>query len=417
MTGPAKEPTVQQGAAVSDGPLSGVRIIDFGWVLAGPYATMLLSYLGAEVIKVESRRRVDEQRVAHRAGLSEEVDASSNFFEVNLGKESVSINIASPQGAELARALVATADIAIENMRPGVMDRLGLGYRDLVKVKPDLIMLSISGWGTAGPMRDYSAYAPCFSSYSGMGHLTGYADGEPNTGTSSNDARAGTTAAFAIMMALMIREHTGQGQYIDLAASFALNSLVGDSVLAYEMTGASPARNGNRDAVMAPHGVYRCSGEDRWISIAVADDEEWVRLRKAMGDPSWASAEEFANAEGRWQNQDLLDRQVEQWTSGCQVADLVELLQGYRVAAIPSMDARDLFTSPHLLERGAITEVDHPVLGRRQAISPPWLLSQTPARIRKTAPLLGEHNDHVLQGILRLTDAEITALQDARVIY
>ncbi|HEX3962952.1 MAG TPA: CoA transferase [Trebonia sp.] len=417
MTGTVEERTVNQQAAVSDGPLSGIRVVDFGWVLAGPYATMLLSYLGAEVIKVESRRRVDEQRIAHRAGLSEEVDASSNFFEVNLGKESVTINIASPQGAELARSLVATADVAIENMRPGVMNRLGLGYADLVKVKPDLIMLSISGWGGAGPMRDYTAYAPCFASYSGMAHLTGYADGEPNTGTSSNDARAGSAAAFAIMTALMIRERTGQGQYIDFAASFALNSLVGDSVVAYEMTGASPARDGNRDTRMAPHGVYRCQGADRWISIAVADDEEWGRLRAAMGDPSWAGTARYATAAGRRRDQDLLDRQIEQWTSSRDVSELVELLQDHRVAAVPSMDARDLFTSPHLLERGAISEIDHPVLGRRQAISPPWVLSESPARIRRTAPLLGENNDHVLKGILGLTDAEIAPLEDVKVIY
>jgi crotonobetainyl-CoA:carnitine CoA-transferase CaiB-like acyl-CoA transferase len=297
------------------------------------------------------------------------------------------------------------------------MDRLGLGYDDLVKVKPDLIMVSISGWGGAGPMRDYTAYAPCFSSYSGMAHLTGYGDGEPNTGTSSNDARAGTTAAFAIMTALMIRERTGQGQYIDLAASFALNSLVGDSVLSYQMTGESPDRDGNRDAIMAPHGVYRCGGLDRWISVAVADDEEWGRLRKAMGDPAWAVADDFATAAARRRNQDRLDHLIEEWTSARDQVDLVELLQGHGVAAVPSMDARDLFTSPHLLARGAITEVDHPVLGRRQAIGPPWVLSQTPARIRKTAPLLGESNEHVLTGILGLDDAEIASLRDAEVIY
>ena len=182
--------------AFQPGALQGVRIIDFGWVLAGPYSTMLLGYLGAEIIKVESRRRIDEQRVAHRAGLSENFDASSNFLEVNLNKRSVSINLSKPEGAALARRLVALSDVVIENMRPGVMDRLGLGYRALAQVKPDIIMASISGWGGTGPLREYTAYAPCFASFSGIGHLTGYADEEPNTGTSSNDARSGTAAVL-----------------------------------------------------------------------------------------------------------------------------------------------------------------------------------------------------------------------------
>lgn len=402
---------------MSKGPLDGVRIIDFGWVLAGPYSTMLLSYLGADVIKVESRRRVDEQRIAHRAGMSKEVEASSNFFEVNLGKRSVSLNIATEEGAELARRLVATADVAIENMRPGVMDRLGLGYPDLVKVKPGLVMVSISGWGHTGPMRDYTAYAPCFSSYSGMAHLTGYADGEPNTGTSSNDARAGTAAAFAVMMALMLRERTGQGQYIDLAASFALNSIVGDSVLAHQLTGRSPMRDGNHDPVLAPHNVYRCRGEDRWISIAVRTDVEWVALVETMGSPNWATDDDLATLEGRVQSQDLIDKRVEEWTSGEDAFELMERLQYVGVAAVVSMDARDLATSPHLLARGSFTQMEHEVLGRRPAISPPWQLSQTPARIKNSAPLLGDSNHEVFADLLGLDAAEIARLQEANVIY
>ncbi|MFT4085121.1 MAG: CoA transferase [Nocardioides sp.] len=402
---------------LADGPLAGVRIIDFGWVLAGPYATMLLSYLGAEVIKVESRRRVDEQRIAHRAGLSDDVEASSNFFEVNLGKQSVSLNIATPEGAELARRLVRTADVAIENMRPGVMDRLGLGYSDLVKVKPDLIMVSISGWGHTGPMRDYTAYAPCFASYSGMAHLTGYADGEPNTGTSSNDARAGTAAAFAVATALLIRERTGEGQYIDLAASFALNALVGDSVMAHEMTGRSPMRDGNRDPVRAPHGVYRCAGEDRWLSIGVDTDEQWRALVAAMGSPAWAQDPGLATAAGRHAAQDRLDAGLTEWTSTRDAEQLTTELQAAGVPAMVSMNAHDLFTSEHLAARGAISQVEHPVLGRRPAISPPWLLSATPALIQKSAPLLGESNERVFTDILGLDPDEIARLAEAKVIY
>jgi crotonobetainyl-CoA:carnitine CoA-transferase CaiB-like acyl-CoA transferase len=402
---------------LSAGALRGVRVADFGWVLAGPYSTMLLSYLGAEVIKIESRRRIDEQRVAHRAGLSENFEASSNFLEINLGKRSVSINLAKPEGAALARRVVAISDVVIENMRPGVMDRLGLGYKDMVKVKPDIIMASISGWGSKGPLREYTAYAPCFASFSGMGHLTGYSDEEPNTGTSSNDARSGTAAAFAVLMALVMRQRTGQGQYIDMSSCEALNSLIGDRILQYMMSGQSPMRSGNQDSGMAPHNCYRCAGDDKWISIAVATEEEWQALRTAMGRPTALEDLAFVTAAGRWQHRNQLDALVESWTRQHDAVELTALLQRHGVAAIPSFSAEELFANPHLLERGAITETLHPVLGKRQAISPPWKMSATPPGICRTAPLLGEDNHYVLCELLGLAESEVRRLADAHVVY
>jgi crotonobetainyl-CoA:carnitine CoA-transferase CaiB-like acyl-CoA transferase len=397
--------------------LQGVRIADFGWVLAGPYATMLLSYLGAEVIKIESRRRIDEQRVAHRAGLAEDYEASSNFLEINLGKRSTSINLSKPKGAELARRLVAISDVVVENMRPGVMDRLGLGYRDLVKVRPDIIMASISGWGSKGPLRVYSAYAPCFSAFSGIAHLTGYANEEPNTGTSSNDARSGTAAAFAVLMALVIRQRTGKGQYIDLSSCEALNSLIGDRMMEFMMTGHSPTRTGNDDASMAPHGCYRCKGEDKWISIAVATDEEWEALRTVMGRPASLEDAAFAVGSGRWQNRNRLNTIIEQWTIQHEAFELMELLQRHGVAAVPSFNAEELFSNPHLLERGAIAETQHAVLGKRRVMSPPWMMSATPPAIERTAPLLGEDNQYVLCSLLGLSEDEVKQLAEEQVVY
>jgi crotonobetainyl-CoA:carnitine CoA-transferase CaiB-like acyl-CoA transferase len=392
-------------------------VIDLGWVLAAPYTTMLLGYLGAEVIKVESRRRIDEQRIAHRAGLAKDYDASSNFFEVNLNKRSVTLNLATEKGAELTRRLVATSDIVIENMRPGVIDRLGLGYRDLVAVKPDIIMASVSGWGSQGPLREYTAYAPCFSSFSGLAHLTGYADGEPNTGTSSNDARSGTGAAFAILMALMIKQRTGRGQYIDMSSCETLNMLVGDRMVEYALSGTSPGRDGNHDGLLAPHNVYRAAGDDSWISIAVATDDEWRAMRSAMGEPIWAQDPDYDTNQGRWADQDRLDARISEWTRDHPAEELTTLLQAHGVAAVPSYTAEDLFTHPHLRARGSITEVDHPRLGTRTAISPPWLLSHTPARIQRTSPLLGEDNEFVLGGMLGLSEREIADLAEEQVVY
>lgn len=402
---------------LTPGALEGVRVVDLGWVLAAPYATMLLGYLGAEVIKVESRRRIDEQRIAHRAGLAKDYDASSNFFEVNLAKRSVTVNLATEQGAALVRRLVAQSDVVIENMRPGVIDRLGLGYSELVKVKPDVIMASVSGWGSSGPLRSYTAYAPCFSSFSGLAHLTGYADDEPNTGTSSNDARSGTGAAFAILMALVLKQRTGRGQYIDMSSCETLNMLIGDRMVEYGLSGVSPGRDGDHDGFVAPHNVYRCAGDDRWISLAVTDDDEWSAFRRAAGDPEWAQDADLAANAGRLARQAELDDRIAEWTATRDAVELAEHLQAHGVAAVPSYDAEQLFDHPHLRARGSIIEVDHPKLGTRTAIAPPWILSETPARVTRSAPLLGADNAYVLQELLGLSEQEIKELAAAQVVY
>lgn len=399
------------------GALAGVRIIDLGWVLAAPYATMLLGYLGAEVIKVESRRRIDEQRIAHRAGLAKDYDASSNFFEVNLTKRSVTLNLATEKGAELVRRLVATSDVVIENMRPGVIDRLGLGYAALAEVKPDIIMASVSGWGSKGPLRSYTAYAPCFSSFSGLAHLTGYGDDEPNTGTSSNDARSGTGAAFAILMALVLKQRTGRGQYIDMSSCETLNTLIGDRMVEWGISGVSPGRDGDHDGFAAPHNVYRAAGDDRWISIAVTDDDEWASFRTALGDPEWAKDPGLATNAGRLARQSELDELVAAWTASWDAVELTEHLQRHGVAAVPSYDAEQLFDHPHLRARNSIVEVEHPTLGTRTAIAPPWILSETPAAIRRTAPLLGQDNDYVLRDVLGLSEDEVASLAEEQVVY
>jgi crotonobetainyl-CoA:carnitine CoA-transferase CaiB-like acyl-CoA transferase len=402
---------------VNNAALQGIRIADFGHVLAGPYATMLLGALGAEVIKIETRSRPDEQRVQHGAGASSDYESSSNFFEINLNKLSVSLDLSKDQGRELARRIVGISDVVMENMRPGVMDKLGLGYKDLAKVKSDIIMLSLSGYGGTGPYRGYTAYAPCFSCFGGQAVLTGYADAEPNTLTSSCDSRAGTAGTFAILMALNLRDQTGEGQYIDLSSSEMLNAMVGDQMMEYSMNGRSPTRDGNHDAIMAPHNVYRCKGNDRWISIAVATDEEWQGLRQAMGDPEWARDEVFATRYDRWRNQGRLDELLQAWTVDKGHYELMQLLQRHGVAAMPSFKAKDLFSDPHVMARGGIADIQHPVLGTRKTITPPWALSQTPARIARTAPLLGEHNKYVLGELLGIPQAELARLVEDRVVY
>ena len=399
--------------------LAGVRIADFTWVWAGPYAIMLLAYLGAEVIKIESRGRADSARMGSitTGQVSSNLDASPVFNNVNLNKLGVSLDLSRPEGLELAKRIVRISDVAAENMRPGAMARLGLSYEALVQIKPDIIVLSSSAFGATGPYREYAGYAPHFSAFSGLAYATGYPDGEPNILTGATDIRSATTSAFAILAALNYRQRTGQGQYIDLSSSETLSVLIGDTIMDYTMNHREPSRTGNRDTIMAPHNCYRCQGEDKWISIAVATDQEWEALCQAMGNPEWTRDELFSDAYSRWQNQEHLDRLIAQWTVNYSPYEVMERLQASGVAAVPSFDAEELFANPHLRERQVFTEVEHPVIGKQVVLNPPWKLSATPARVERASPVLGQHNEYVFGELLGMSKQEITRLMEDRVIY
>jgi len=399
--------------------LEGIRIVDFGWVFAGPYVTMLFSFLGAEVIKVESRTRIDEMRLnaVTKYADASQTDGSPLFNNTNLNKKSVTLNLKRPEGIELAKRIVADSDIVVENMRPGVMDKLGLGYEDLAKVKPDIIMLSSSGFGAEGPYGKYAGYAPIFASFGGLAYLMGYADSAPNTGSGDMDLRAGAIAAVALMVALIHRAKTGQGQWIDLSSSECISTLVGSDLLEYALNGRSPSRCGNEDPCMAPHQVYRCKGDDKWISIAVGTDEEWRALCAAMGHPAWADDAAYATAEGRRAHRDSLDEQIAAWTIGYTDYEAMRLLQDAGVAAMPSFSSEQVLTDPHTLARGNVLEIEHPVMGKKNVTAPPWRFSETPAKIFGRSPLLGEHNEDVLCGRLGMSAEELQKLQEEQIVY
>ena len=399
--------------------LKGVRIADFSWVWAGPLTTMLLAFMGAEVIKIESRKRLDQMRQGSiTTGDSfSDFNASPIFNNANLNKKSVTLDLSRPEGTELAKKIVAVSDLTIENMRPGVMDKLGLGYKDLVKVKPDIIMLSASGFGSSGPYREYAGYAPIFAAFGGLAHLTGYEDGEPNTMSGVMDLRVGTVSAFALLAALIHRRKTGEGQYIDLSSSECISALVGPQLMEYTMNKRSPFRSGNQDTIMAPHNCYRCKGYDKWISIAVATDEEWNALCRAMGNPAWTRDEAFADSYSRWKNRTKLDELVGKWTINYTHYEVMELLQRSGVAAMPSFSAEEILSDPHVKARGLINEVEHPVLGKKVVINPSWKHSETPARIHKASPLLGEHNEEVFGELLGMSKEEVKKLEAAQIIY
>ncbi|MGM9522610.1 MAG: CaiB/BaiF CoA transferase family protein [Oscillospiraceae bacterium] len=404
---------------MNNGALAGIRVADFGMVWAGPICGTTLSFLGADVIKIESHKHVDQTRQGSitTGDDFDGVNHSPIFNNANLNKKSVSIDISSPEGAELARQIVSKCDVVIENMRPGKMHKNGLGYEDLVKVKPDIIMVSSSGFGATGPYHNYGGYAPIFASIGGLAYLTGYSDTEPNTGSGVMDLRVGTMAALAILAALIHRQKTGEGQYIDLSSSECIMSMIGSELLTYTMNGVSPMRCGNDDQIMAPHNVYRCKGDDKWVSIAVATDEEWKALCGAMGDPTWAKDPKYADTYSRWENRAELDKAISEWTIGYTDYEVMEMLQKVGVAAMPSMSAEEILNDPHSKARDLFMTVDHPKMGTKTVERPPWLMTETSPSIRKASPLLGEDNDEIFGGLLGMSKEEIADLVEKKIIF
>jgi len=399
----------------SQGPLSGIRVTDFTWAWAGPQGTLLLGMLGAEVIKIESHARLDHARVhSLTAGaVRGDVDESPLFNDLNLGKLSITLDLRKEEARDIARRLVAKSDVVSQNMRPGVLDRLGLGYQDLRKVKPDIIMLSSSAVGATGPEGSYAGYAPTFACMSGAVEITGYPDQPPSPLSGAVDLRVGTTAAFAVLAALHHRQRSGEGQHIDLSSTEVMSSMIGEAFLEYSACGHLAQRSGNRDGAMAPHNCYRCKGEEQWITIAVGTEAEWSALRSVLADPELED-DAFAGPLERWQNQERLDEVVERWTGEREPREAMEALQRAGVAAMVVHSGISIGEDPHVRERGVFETVVHPRIGEKKVVRPPWRLEGV--RIHRSAPLIGEHTEYILEEILGLARDEIDQLAEAGVL-
>jgi crotonobetainyl-CoA:carnitine CoA-transferase CaiB-like acyl-CoA transferase len=391
-------------------PLDGIRIADFTVHNAGPFCTHLLSQLGAEVVKIESAMRPDAFRKPHpvygRMG-------PATFDQVASTKLSVRINLKKPEGVALAKRLVAASDIAAESFRPGVVERLGLGFDDLRSVKPDIIVLAVSSSGQSGPDRHFAGYAPLFGAWGGLGELTGYADGPPVEMRHVMDHTVGMNAAVAVMAALHRRRATGEGGLVDVSAREVAASLLGEALL-LAAAGAEPHRMGNDHSRMAPHGVYPAAGEDRWLSLAVAGDAQWTALARLLGndDPR------FADEPGRLRHRRELDGLVSAWTRTREANAAAEQLQGLGIAAHASWTTPEIAADPHLHARRAIVEVQEPDGKERAAVGVPMMLSKgEEIGIHRGTPKLGEHEDYVYGDLLGMSAAERTALEEAEVIY
>ena len=399
-------------------PLDGIRVADFCWAWAGPYGALQLAHLGADVIRIESAKRLCPSRLIPPWPDNESgVNRAGYFNQYNQGKRSLTLDLKAPEAIDIAKTLVSKSDIVMNNFASGVMEKLGVGYDVLRRIKPDIIMVSLPGYGTSGPEKDFVSYGPPQVAQSGLSALTGYVGGPPMmAGFSYGDPNGGVHATFAVMAALLHREKTGQGQYIDLSQWEAAIMLLPEALMDYSMNSTQPERMGNRDPHMAPHGVFRSKGDDRWVSLSVRDEAEWQRLCEVMGQPELILDARFASLAARKENEAALEAVVTAWTQERTADEATQALQNAGIPAYPALDALDMVNSPHVGARDYFVELEHPEVGTRRHMGIPWTMSRTPCEIRRPAPCLGQDTDAVLTDIVGLSQDEIAALRERDIL-
>ena len=416
------------------GPLAGVRVADFCWMGVGACATRLLADFGAEVIRIEDRNRLDmprrlpiykgEARTYGEEDAKPDPNKGGLFNNYNRNKLGVTINMRTPKGQALAHRLIAASSVVTENFAPGVMERWGLTYDKLCELSPEVIFGRMSGFGHSGPHAEFRSYGPVVQAVSGISHIAGLPGEEPSGwGLSYMDNEAAFFNASALLMAIYHRNATGKGAEIDVSAVEAGINLLGPILLDVSVNGRStrgpdfPPGNRLEHPDAAPHGVYPCAGEDRWVAIAVFDDAEWRALVGVMGDPAWASEAAFATRPARFSNQDALDARMADWTRDKDRYDLMHRLQAAGVAAAAVQTAEDTNDhDPQIAGRGLFFELDHPVIGEARFEGTPVQFSRTVQDTWRSAPLLGEDNAHVFKTILGVSDAEYDDLAAEGVI-
>ncbi|MBI3744390.1 MAG: CoA transferase [Chloroflexi bacterium] len=387
--------------------LEGIRVLDFTWVLAGPIMTRSLAYHGAEVYRVETTKRLDPV-----------LPYFATNAETHIGKRSIGLNVAHPEGRKLFERLVKISDLVCDNYAAGVMERLGFTYENLSKINPRLIQLTMPAMGSTGPHKGDVTFGPNLHAVGGLDHLTGYPDATPGgIGVAFADYAAPGHAIVSILAALEYRDRTGKGQWIDLAQFESLATCLGPDMLAWQIDGVNPIRSGNRVNNQAPYGCYPCRGNDRWCVIAVSNQDEWGALCAAMGKPALVNDTRFATITARLKNLDALDKVISEWTSQHTAYDVMMTLQRGDVPAGMVQDIPEFVVDPHIEARGFLTKdmKDH-WFGKVTCGGMQVRLSDTPGQATGPAPYMGEHNDHVFGTLLGLSEAERKRLASEGVI-
>ena len=367
-------------------PLRGVRVVDLTWAGAGPYASLQLGWLGAEVIKVEWPARPDVSRHGFYRRTTSPV--SSQFNDLNLNKISFAADLGADDGAALLRRLVSVSDVLTASYRPGVLERMGFDYASLRRVRPDIIVGTVSSAGQTGPESRYAGFASIFSVQGGLGTLTGYPDAAPAALGDSIDLRVGAALAFGILAALYDRRQTGQGRLVDISAREVVSNSLGAQIADFSMNGRVAERSGNRLDGALVHDLYRCAGDDAWVSIAVFDETDFAALCHAI---------DRADLIGKPTNADAA---LEAWAASRSPEEATRLLQDAGVAAMPYRSARHVADDPHLHARGAFVNLPQEDLGEQSVMRPPWRFEGAPLPPLAPAVPLGHHNDFIIEDLL-----------------
>jgi crotonobetainyl-CoA:carnitine CoA-transferase CaiB-like acyl-CoA transferase len=396
-------------------PFEGVKVLDFTWLGVGPLAVNYLAFYGATAIKVESSIRPDPLRhlTPYKDGIRG-LERSYYWAHAHPAKRlDITLNLNHPKAIEIARRLVAWADVVAESFLPGTMEKWGLGYEDLKKIKPEIIMLRTCMHGQTGPLAKHPGLGLVLTALSGFVAINGWPDRPPSALYGAfTDFMAPLFNAIALIGALNHRRQTGKGQCLDVSQHEACMHCIGPLFLDSAVNQREPTRNGNRIAYAAPHGIYRCQGDDRWCAITVFTDEEWKNFCRVIGSPAWVNDPKFNTLPGRKQNEDELDKRVEAWTSQHTAEKVMGLMQAEGVGAGLVANARDLAEDPQLKHYQCYQELDHPEMGRMSFYLPPGFTLSKASYERVHPPLLGEYNEYVYVQLLGIPDKEFVQLME-----
>ena len=394
-------------------PLAGIRVVDLTMVWAGPLGTRLLGDYGAEVIKIEGPGQWDLLRGLGGIPRTEPrwYNRAAYFNHNNRNKYSAALDLRQEAGRDLLLQLCARSDVLVENYRANVMDNLGLGFDAVRAANPRIVYLSMPGHGKTGPEAHYVTYGTNVEQLAGLVSISGYEGGEPlKTGFSYGDPVSGVAVPAAVALGLRQRERTGQAVFIDLAQRENLTGFVGEFVVDFSMNAEPRAPTGNTHPHLAPHGVYRCAGDDRWVAIACERDDQFTALCRVMGRTELAGDERFATTAARKAHEGELDAIIEEWTSDLGHYEAMHILQRHGVPAGAVLTIPEVMSDPQLRAQGAWSAQTHPDAGTWEVETPPWRLPRTPGHARLPAPGFAEHNRYVFRDLLGLDDKAIARL-------
>jgi crotonobetainyl-CoA:carnitine CoA-transferase CaiB-like acyl-CoA transferase len=399
-------------------PLAGVRVLDLTAWWAGPISANMLATLGADVIHVESINRFDGMRATGgQTGMDGAWwERSPHYLCSNTNKRGLTLDLGTDDGLALLRELIATSDAVLENFSPRVLGNFGLGWETIQAVNPRCILVRMPAFGLSGPWRDNVGFAQTMEQVTGLAWITGFPEDQPRIQQGPSDPNAGMHAAFALLVGLHEREATGRGCHLEVTMVEGALNAAAELVIEKTAYGNRLERDGNRSPHVAPQGLYPGGGDETWLAVSVATDEQWSGLRRALGDPEWAADPGLATVEGRRAWHDELDARLEEWAGERDVVESAELLIAHGVPAAAARDPRALYEHPQLRARGYHEVIDHAVVGTRATPGLPFRYASVDRWLRTAAPTLGQHNREILVDDLGVSDARYAALEAAGII-